>query len=107
MAGPKRSRRAFAMNEQPPLDAVNDVPLQLARIVRYVVEDVEPGFRQNLRKGLAGEMSDYLTVGEGAIDPGTHRTEILLAQVRINRSGGQLAVGKCQTKRWRTTAHLA
>jgi hypothetical protein len=62
--------------------------------VRNVVEQLQLGLRQNFGERSSDQMRDNLAVGQGAIDRGAHRAQICLADRRVDRRAGQLAVGQ-------------
>src|SRR3569832_1731044 len=79
MARTVGTRRAFAMHEQPPLFTGDLVLLELAGVMRDVVDQAQIGMRKYFGEGAAREVREYLTVGERAVDGRAHGAEILLA----------------------------
>ena len=92
MARTEGTRRPFAVNVELLHLAVRAVLLDFARVVRDVVEQRQLRLRQNVGKDLAHEVREDLAIGERAIDRGTHCTQVLLADGRVDRSARQLSV---------------
>ena len=92
MAWPERSRRTLAMHEEPLHHGADSMRLDLARVVRDVVEQRQLRLRHDLGKGLAHQMRDDLPVGERAVDGRAHGTQVRRAERRVDRRAGQLAV---------------
>jgi len=82
----------LAVNEQLSTVAVDDVPLNLARIVGYIVQQREFDVRDDFSEGAANQMRDDLPVRQGAIRGGAHCAEIVLAQFRADRGTGKFTV---------------
>jgi hypothetical protein len=80
MTWTKTARRPFAMDEELAIFPRDYVPFNLARIVRYIVKESEPGFGNYVGEGTSNEMSDDLPVCQSAIGGGAHCAKIVLAQ---------------------------
>src|SRR5512138_1342617 len=74
----KGAGRALAVDKQLLLRAVYTMFFKLARVVRHVVEDLQPGFRQDLSEGFPRQMCDDLAVCQRTVDAGPHCSEIFL-----------------------------
>ena len=88
--------RAFAMHVELPQLASDAVLFQLAGVVRYVVQQRQLRRRQQLGEHLAHQVRQDLPVGQRAVDGGAHGPQVFLAEFRVDRCTGQLAVGQRQ-----------
>src|SRR5579862_1230684 len=84
--------RAFAMHEELSPVAVDGMLLSFAGIVRDVVQQREFRIRQDLAEGSAHKMRNDLAIGERAIRGGTHGTQVVLSELRMNRGAGKFAI---------------
>src|SRR6516165_8251599 len=82
----------FAMNEQLPAFTIDNVPLNLASVVRYVIQQRESRTWNDFDEGATNEMRDNLPVRQSAIRGGAHCAEIPLAKLRADGSTGKFAV---------------
>ena len=94
MLRPERPRRALAMHVQLAQPAVDDVPLDLAGVVRHVVEQRELRSGQHGLEDTARQMREDLPVRQRTVDRRAHRAEVAFARGRADRRAGELAVGQ-------------
>ena len=81
MSGWKRARCALAMHVEFASPAIELVLLDLAGVVRNVVEQSELGARNDFTKSLTCEMRENLPIGERAIDRCTHCVKVALTDL--------------------------
>src|SRR6516165_4477768 len=94
MTGPKGSGCPLAMHEQLALLSADHVRLDLAGVVGNIKQKAQVAIRKVISKDSAGVVTKNLAISERAIDGRAHRTEITLADVRIDRRTGELAIGQ-------------
>ena len=88
MPGPKRAGCSFAMDVEVASPAVDSVRLDLASIVRDVIEQLQPAVRKEVTEDAARIVAEDLTVRERAVDRATHCAEIALPDLRVDRRAG-------------------
>src|SRR5262249_35225206 len=106
MARAEGAGRALAMREEQAPAAVYVVLFDLASVVRNVIKKLQIGLRQNFAERPSDQMRDDLAVGQSAVDCGAHRAQILLADRRVDRRAGQLAVWQLDPVAGRARRHL-
>ena len=94
MSRPEGPRRALAMDVELLSLAVDLVLLDLAGVVRDVVEQRQFRPGEELGEGLPRQMRQDLAIGQGAVDAGAHRAVVLPAHVGLDRGAGQFPVGQ-------------
>src|SRR6516162_144046 len=92
MTWAEAARCPFAMNKQLPAFAIDNVPLNLASIVRYVIQQRESGFWNDFGEGATNQMRDNLPVRQSAIRGCAHCAEIPLAKLRAYGSTRKFAI---------------
>ena len=93
MSGAEGPGRALAVNEKPPLGPRDLVPFLLAGVVRDVEQDGENRLGENTLELAPFQIGENLTIGQGAVDAGTHRPEVGLAKFRTDRRAGEYVRG--------------
>jgi len=63
---------------------------------------MRPGARHDLGEHRTHQVGDDLAVGERAVDPGSHRADVALAEARDDRRASELAVGEREPQ-WMVT----
>src|SRR5262249_29164014 len=97
----------LAMHEKLAPPAVDLMLLDLAGVVRHVVEKIElRGGEQRLER-IAREMREYLPVGERAVDRGAHGAQVALSDRRAGPRAGELAIAERNARVLRGDRHLA
>ena len=94
------------MHEQIAPLSVHEMTLDLAGVVRNIEQKTQVVVREEVREDAANMVAEDLAVGERAIDPRPHRTEIALTDLRIDWSAGQFAVGKIDAGLLRRQDHF-
>ena len=92
MAGAERPRGPLAMDEEAGQYPIDHMLLDLAGVMRDVVEQRKGCLWQDVGENLSDEMRDDLSIGQRAVDRRPHRAEILLSNLRIDRGAGQFTV---------------
>src|SRR5512136_3369141 len=92
MTRAEAARGTLAMNEQLPTLSVDDVWLNLAGIVGYIVEQGEFSIWNDFAESAANQMRNDLPVCESTIRGGTHCAKIVLAQFRTDRGAGKFTI---------------
>src|SRR5688572_32339127 len=72
--------------------SVDAMLFHLARVVRYVVEQRQLRFRENIRKDLPHEMREDLAIRKRTVDRGAHCAQIPLTDVGIDRGACKLTI---------------
>jgi hypothetical protein len=80
------------VNEQLTLLAIDHVQLDFAGVMRDIEEKMQVAAREEVCKDPACVVAKDLAIGERAIDRGPHRAQVALANLRIDRGAGKLAI---------------
>ncbi len=86
----------LTVDDQLPEHSVHLMPLHLGGVMAYLIEgkDLLGVDAEHLLEGLAGQMGQCLTIGEGTVDPGIHRSIVTLPLWAAEGSTGQVTIGK-------------
>src|SRR6185437_5030108 len=106
MAGAESSGRALAMNEKRAALAAHQMRLDLAGVVGNIEQQVQIPARKEMPEDAAGEVTENLAIGEGAVDGRAHRAEVALTDIRRDWRAGQFAVRKRNARRLRGDDHV-
>src|SRR5438094_10149361 len=93
MSRAKGARRALAMHVELARSSAGAEILDLAGVMRDVIEERQMRLREHVGEHLAQEMREDLAVGERAIDRRTHGPEIVFPDFGMDGGAGELAVG--------------
>ena len=72
--------------------AIQRVLLHFAGVVGDVIEQCQATLGKNRGEHFAGEMGEYLAIGQSAVHRRLHRAEIILAKIRMDRCTSEFAV---------------
>ena len=106
MTGPEGAGRAFAMNEQITVPAIDRMPFDLAGIVGDVEQQAHITVGKKVTENAPCVVAEDLTIGECTVDRGPHRAEVALADLRVDRGAGEFAVSELDAGRFRGHHHL-
>jgi hypothetical protein len=95
------------MHKQLAAAAIGLMLLDLARIVGHVEQQTEIYIRKEVAEDPARVVPDDLSVGERAVDGSAHSTKIALADFRLDRAAGQLAIRQGNSRLCRGCHHLS
>lgn len=106
MTRTERPRRPLAMDEQITRSSLHEMPFDLARVVRDVEQETQVAIWKKVAEHPPCIMPEDFTVGECAVDRGSHSAKIALAHVRMTRCTGEFAIRKLDPGSLRRNHHF-
>ena len=74
--------------------------------MRDIEQQAQIAIGKKVTENAPGVMAEDFAVGERAIDRRPHGAQVALADLRMDRRAGELAVGKLDARRFRRHHHL-
>ena len=94
------------MNEQVMALSLDQVRFHLAGIVRDIEQEGQVVAGKKVAENATCVVTEDFTIGQRTIDCRSHRAQVALADLRVDRRTGKLAVGKCYARRCGRQSHF-